>query len=146
MADLTAFTGNLGGAPELRFTPNGKAVATFSLGKTERRMDPASKEWQDGETLWLRVEVWNEQAENVAASLVSGSSVVVLGELKPNNYEKDGVKREGVKVVASVVAPSLRYATARIERKSRSNSGSGFASNNASPAVSSNAGSEETPF
>jgi single-strand DNA-binding protein len=152
MADNTPFTGNLGADPELRYTPNGKAVATFNLGKTDRRMDPTTREWTDGDTLWLRVEVWNEQAENVAASLTKGTSVVVLGQLKSNNYEKDGVKREGVKVVADLVAPSLKNATAKVERKARaaggSNGGGYSGGGNSAPAgnAGSFGGSDDTPF
>jgi len=123
MAGETTITviGNLTSDPELRFTPvsrgfgktEGTPVANFTIASTPRTFDPASNEWKDGETLFLRATVWRDMAENVAASLTKGSRVVVSGRLKPRTYEtKAGEKRTVVELEVDEVALSLRYTAA----------------------------------
>jgi len=128
MAGDTTITiiGNLTNDPELRFTPSGAAVANFTVASTPRQFDRQSNEWKDGETLFMRCSVWREAAENVAESLLRGMRVVVTGRLKSRSYEtKEGEKRTVIELEVDEVGPSLRYATAKINRNSRGGSGGG---------------------
>ncbi len=101
MADIT-LTGNTAAEPELRFTPNGKAVATFSVAENHRRK--VGTEWQDDGTTWWRVTVWDKQAETLAETLGKGQRVLVVGQIKSREYEKDGEKRTSYDVTARHVA------------------------------------------
>ena len=128
MAGDTIITvvGNLTGDPELRFTPSGAAVANFTVASTPRAFDRQSNEWKDQETLFMRCSVWREAAENIAESLVRGNRVVVTGRLKSRSYEtKEGEKRTVVELEVDEVGPSLRYATAKVNRTQRSGGGGG---------------------
>lgn len=116
--------GNVTGDPELRFTPSGAAVANFTVASTPRQFDKASNTWKDGETLFMRVSVWRDQAENVAESIQRGTRVVVTGRLKSRSYEtKEGEKRTIIEMEADEVAPSLRYASAKVTRTQRTQGG-----------------------
>ena len=116
--------GNLTDDPELRFTPNGAAVANFRLAVTPRVREGDS--WKDGETSFFRINVWRQQAENAAESLTKGTRAIVIGRLRMRSWETDaGEKRTVVEVEADEVAPSLRFATAKVERSSRGGSGGG---------------------
>lgn len=128
MAGDTTITvvGNLTADPELRFTPSGAAVANFTVASTPRIYDRQSGEWKDGEALFLRCNIWREAAENVAESLTRGSRVIVTGRLKQRSFEtREGEKRTVVEVEVDEIGPSLRYATAKVNKVSRSGSGSG---------------------
>jgi single-strand DNA-binding protein len=128
MAGDTVITiiGNLTADPELRFTPSGAAVANFTVASTPRQFDKASNDWKDGETLFMRCSVWRDAAENVAESLQRGARVLVAGRLKQRSYEKDGAKHTVVELEVDEVGPSLRYATAKVNRTQRG--GGGFKS------------------
>src|ERR1700744_5351249 len=116
--------GNLVAAPELRFTPSGQPVATFRVASTPRIMDRQSNEWKDGDSLFLTCNVWRQAAENVAESLQRGMRVIVTGRLKQRNYEtKEGEKRTVYEVEVDDVGPSLRNASAKVNRVSRGDSG-----------------------
>src|SRR6266568_1237685 len=132
MAGDTVITviGNLTADPELRFTPAGAAVANFTVASTPRVFDRNTNEWKDGEALFLRCNIWREAAENVAESLTRGSRVIVSGRLKQRSYEtREGEKRTVVEMEVDEVGPSLRYATAKVNRTQRgSTSGGGFGS------------------
>lgn len=121
MAGETALTivGNLTSDPELRFTPAGKAVANFTVASTPRTFDKNTSSWVDGEALFMRCSVWGQPAENVAESLQRGARVIVVGRLKQRSYEKDGQKRTVVELEADEVAPSLRYASAKVVKAER---------------------------
>lgn len=118
MAGDTTLTivGNLTADPELKFTPSGAAVTNFTVASTPRTFDKASNEWKDGETLFMRCSLWREAAENVAESLVKGTSVIVVGRLVQRSYEKDGEKRTVVELQVDEVGPSLRRATAVVTK------------------------------
>jgi single-strand DNA-binding protein len=119
--------GNLTADPELRFTPSGAAVANFTVASTPRIYDRQSGEWKDGEALFLRCNIWREAAENVAESLTRGSRVIVQGRLKQRSFEtREGEKRTVVEVEVDEIGPSLRYATAKVNKASRSGGGGGF--------------------
>jgi len=123
MAGETIITvvGNLTADPELRFTPNGPAVANFTVASTPRTFDRRSNEFKDGETMFLRCSVWREVAENVAESLSRGSRVIVQGKLRSRTFEtKEGERRTVFELDVDEVGPSLRYATANVTKKERS--------------------------
>jgi single-strand DNA-binding protein len=126
MAGETVITvvGNLVDDPELRFTPSGAAVANFRIASTPRTFDRQTNEWKDGEALFLSCSVWRQAAENVAESLQRGMRVVVQGRLKARSYEtREGEKRTVFEIEVEEVGPSLKYATAKVTRASRSSGG-----------------------
>jgi single-strand DNA-binding protein len=128
MAGDTVITviGNLTSDPELRFTPSGAAVANFTVASTPRTLDKQSGEWKDGEALFLRCNIWRQAAENVAESLTRGARVVVQGRLKQRSFEtKEGEKRTVVELEVDEIGPSLRYATAKVNKVSRGGGGGG---------------------
>ncbi|ART67260.1 MULTISPECIES: single-stranded DNA-binding protein [Mycobacterium] len=128
MAGDTTITviGNLTADPELRFTPSGAAVANFTVASTPRTFDRQTNEWKDGEALFLRCNIWREAAENVAESLTRGSRVIVQGRLKQRSFEtREGEKRTVVELEVDEIGPSLRYATAKVNKASRSGGGGG---------------------
>ncbi|WP_372667498.1 single-stranded DNA-binding protein [Amycolatopsis kentuckyensis] len=128
MAGDTVITviGNLTSDPELRFTPSGAAVANFTVASTPRTLDRQSGEWKDGEALFLRCNIWRQAAENVAESLTRGARVVVQGRLKQRSFEtKEGEKRTVVELEVDEIGPSLRYATAKVNKVSRGGGGGG---------------------
>src|SRR5215216_906139 len=129
MAGETTITvvGNLTDDPELRFTPSGAAVAKFRVASTPRTLDRASGEWKDGEPLFLQCNVWRDAAEHVAESLQRGSRVIVQGRLRQRSYEtREGEKRTVYELEVDEIGPSLRYATAKVQKMSRSGGGGGF--------------------
>lgn len=123
---LITVVGNLTGDPELRFTPSGAAVANFTIASTPRNFDRQTNEWKDGDTLFLNCSVWRQAAENVAESLQRGMRVVAQGRLKARSYEtREGEKRTVMELDVEEVGPSLKYATAKVTRATRSDSGGG---------------------
>ena len=129
MAGETQITvvGNLVDDPELRFTPSGAAVANFRIASTPRTFNRQTNEWEDGDTLFLSCSIWRQAAENVAESLTRGTRVIVQGRLKARTYEtREGEKRTVFEVDVDEVGPSLRSATAKVTRASRSGGGGGF--------------------
>jgi single-strand DNA-binding protein len=124
---VITLVGNLVDDPELRFTPNGQAVAKFRIASTPRFMDKATNEWKDGESLFLTCNVWRQAAENCAESLTRGMRVIVQGRLKQRSYEtKEGEKRTVFEVEVDEVGPSLRSATAKVIKAARGPGGGGF--------------------
>jgi single-strand DNA-binding protein len=135
MAGDTVITlvGNLVDDPELRFTPSGAAVAKFRLASTPRIFDKQTNEWKDGESLFLTCNVWRQAAENVAESLQRGTRVIVQGRLKQRSYEtREGEKRTVYEIEVDEVGPSLRSATAKVNKTTRSGSGGGYGSSGSS--------------
>jgi single-strand DNA-binding protein len=123
---IITVVGNLTADPELRFTPSGAAVANFTVASTPRIFDRQSNEWKDGDALFMRCSIWREAAENVAESLTRGSRVIVQGRLKQRSYEtREGEKRTVVELEVDEIGPSLRYATAKVNKASRSGGGGG---------------------
>ena len=118
--------GNLVDDPELRFTPAGQPVARFRVASTPRFRDNSTGEWKDGDSLFLTCNVWRQAAENVAESLTRGMRVLVSGRLRQRSYEtKEGEKRTVYEVEVDDVGPSLRNASAKVNRIARSGSGDG---------------------
>ena len=118
--------GNLVDDPELRFTPSGQPVAKFRVASTPRFRDNSTGEWKDGDSLFLTCNVWRQAAENVAESLTRGMRVIVSGRLRQRSYEtKEGEKRTVYEVEVDDVGPSLRNASAKVNRVARSGAGDG---------------------
>jgi single-strand DNA-binding protein len=126
-------TGNCTRDPELRYTNNGMQIATFGVAINQRKRND-SGQWEDGETSYFDVTCFRELAENVAESVSKGTRVIVAGTLKQRSWETpDGDKRSKVEVIADEVGPSLRWATASVERMGRSSSDGGGGSAAAAP-------------
>ncbi|MQA13478.1 MAG: single-stranded DNA-binding protein [Pseudonocardiaceae bacterium] len=122
MSNETTLTivGNLTATPELRFAPSGIAVANMTVAATPRYYDKQAGQWADGDTLFLRVTAWRQLAENAAESLSRGDRVVVTGRLRQKSYQTaEGEKRTGLELHADELAPSLRYATVKVNKVTR---------------------------
>jgi single-strand DNA-binding protein len=116
--------GNLTDDPELRFTQSGAAVARFRVASTPRYFDRQTNEWKDGEPLFLQCQVWRQAAENVAESLQRGTRVIVTGRLRQRTYQtREGENRTVYELEVDEVGPSLRYATAKVQKMTRSSAG-----------------------
>lgn len=112
--------GNLVADPELRFTPSGAAVANFRIASTPRTFNKDTNQWEDGDALFLTCNIWRQAAENVAESLSKGMRVIVTGRLKQRSYQtKEGEQRTVFEVEVDEVGPSLKYATASVNRNPR---------------------------
>lgn len=109
--------GNLVAAPELRFTPNGAAVASFRVASTPRRYNSATNQWEDGEPMFLTCNAWRQMAEHINASLDKGTRVIVTGRLRQRSYEtQNNEKRTVFELEVDEIGPSLRYVTASLQR------------------------------
>jgi single-strand DNA-binding protein len=118
--------GNLVEDPELRFTPAGQAVARFRVASTPRYRDNTTGEWRDGDSLFLTCNAWRQSAENVAESLTRGMRVIISGRLRQRSYEtKEGEKRTVYEVEVDDVGPSLRNASAKVNRAARASGNGG---------------------
>jgi single-strand DNA-binding protein len=120
-------TGRLGKAPELRFSQNGKAVASFSVVTDKRQKNQQTQEWESVATTWWRCTAFGELAENLTESLDQGAAVVVMGRVEEESWEdkQTGAKRTAMKVIVDDVGPSLRYATAKVAKAQRGGSNGG---------------------
>ena len=128
MAGDTVITvvGNLTDNPELRFTPSGAAVANFTVASTPRSFNKQTNEWEDGEAMFLRCSIWRQAAENVAESLQRGMRVVVQGRLRARSWEsREGEKRTSFEIDVEEIGPSLKFATAKVNRVARAEGGGG---------------------
>lgn len=126
MAGETIITvvGNLTADPELRFTPSGAAVSNFVIASTPRFFDRQANEWKDGETLFVRCSLWREAAENAAESLTKGTRVIAQGRLKARSFQtKEGENRTSWELDVDEIGPSLRFATASVQRQGRGGGG-----------------------
>ena len=118
--------GNLVDDPQLRYTPTGQAVANFRVASTPRFLDRQTNEWKDGDSLFLSCNVWRQAAENVAESLQRGMRVIVSGRLRQRSYEtKEGEKRTVYELEVDEVGPSLRNASAKVQKATRISTGNG---------------------
>ncbi|MFM9085710.1 MAG: single-stranded DNA-binding protein [Acidimicrobiia bacterium] len=149
MADNTVtLIGNLTRDPEIRFTSTGRAVASFGLAVGRRYQ--VNGEWQE-QTSYFNVTAWGQLGENAAATLGKGNRVVVTGRLEQREYtNREGEKRTAIDVIADELGPSLRWATATIERNPRPEGGRGGAAGGdggqPAPSRGTNPGTETSPF
>ena len=145
MADNTVtLVGNLTRDPELRFTTGGRGVASFGLAVSRRYQQ--NGEWQE-QTSYFNIVAWGQMGENAAATLTKGMRVVVTGRLEQREYTtREGDKRTAIEVVADELGPSLRWATAQVERQSRQGGDGGGAPRGGSAMADPYMGGEEEPF
>jgi single-strand DNA-binding protein len=125
----TTLVGNIGGEPDLRFTPNGIAVIKFSVAVTPRVKD--GNEWKDGEATWYNCTAWRDLAEHCAETLTKGMRVIAKGRLSLRTFEyavgdRKGQKGSSLELEVDAVGPELRYATATVVKATKSDSGGGF--------------------
>lgn len=124
---IITIVGNLTADPEMRFTPSGAAVASFTIASTPRTFDRAAGEWKDGETLFMRCSIWRDAAENVAESLTKGTRVIAQGRLVQRSFTtREGENRTVVEMQVDEIGPSLRYAKAQVTRIPRGGGQGGF--------------------
>ncbi len=114
--------GNITRDPELRFTPSGQANARLGVAVNRRWQDRNSGEWQEA-TSFFDVICWRDLAENVSDSIKKGTRIIVTGRLEQRSWEQEGNKRTVVEIIADEVAPSLRWATAKVEKTERRSGG-----------------------
>jgi single-strand DNA-binding protein len=118
--NCVTLVGNITDDPELRFTPSGAAVANFTVA-VNRRYKNQDGQWEDKLDGFFRCNCWRDMAENVAESLQKGARVVVVGRLQQRSWEdQDGNKRSAFEVQVDEVGPSLRWATASVQKSQRS--------------------------
>ena len=131
---IITIVGNLTADPEMRFTPSGAAVASFTVASTPRTFDRAAGEWKDGETLFMRCSIWRDAAENVAESLTKGTRVIAQGRLVQRSFTtREGENRTVVEMQVDEIGPSLRYAKAQVTRQPRGGGQGGFGGQQAGP-------------
>ena len=117
---IITIVGNLTADPEMRFTPSGAAVASFTVASTPRTFDRQAGEWKDGETLFMPCQAWRQMAENIAESLTKGTRVIVQGRLVQRSFTtREGENRTVVEMQVDEIGPSLRYAKAQVQRQPR---------------------------
>ena len=151
MADNTVTViGNVTRDPELRFTPSGQAIATFGLAVNRRWQNRQTQEWEEA-TSFFDVTCWGDLGDNVSESLSKGSRVIVTGRLEQRSWESpDGEKKSSVDIIADEIAPSLRWATAKIERNERKGGdfgdGGGSSAPQNRPVANQDPGFDEEPF
>ncbi|TWP51710.1 single-stranded DNA-binding protein [Lentzea tibetensis] len=152
MAGLPEVTvaGTLTADPELRFTQSGIPVANFTVAANDRKFDQQSGQWVDGDATFLRCTLWRQPAENLAESLRKGNRVLVTGTLRQRSYEVDGQKRTAMELDVTEVGPSLRWATAKVVKATRTTATTGASPAadawNTTPAATGSGFAEEPPF
>jgi len=127
---VTTITGNLTADPELRFTPAGRPVASFTIANTPRFPESGTGQWKDGETWFLNCSAWGDMAENVITSLSRGTAVVATGRLQARSWDEDAPgggarKRRTVELTVDDIGPSLRRASAKVTKVTREHAASG---------------------
>ena len=117
---IVTIIGSLTADPELRYTSSGAPVANFTVASNARTFDKNSNDWKDSDPLFLRCTAWKQLAENITESLTKGARVIVQGRLKQRSYEtRDGEKRTVTELDVEEIGPSLKFATAKVQRASR---------------------------
>lgn len=145
--NVITITGNLADDPELRFTPNGVAVTSVRVAVNQRRFNRETNSWDERLDGFFTCNVWRDQAENVASSLTKGSRVVVIGRLRSRSYEdREGQTRWVTEIEADEICPSLRWATAKVERNPRGGGGGGSDTSWGAPPPASAPEPEDVPF
>ena len=142
--------GNLVDDPEIRYTPQGQPVVRFRIASTPRFYDKQSGQWKDGDSLFLTCNVWRQMAENAAESLDKGMRAIVTGKLRQRSYQtKEGEKRTVFELEVDEVGPSLRNASAKVTKVTRSsngNSGGGGGQEDPWAAAPASGYSDQPPF
>ena len=124
MANDTTLTiiGALTGDPELRYTPSGVPVANFTVASNPRVFHQLTGQWRDGDPLFLRCQLWREPAENIAECLTKGTRIIATGRLQQRSYQdRHGEQRTVIELLVDEIGPSLKWATAKVDKRTRSN-------------------------
>lgn len=119
MAGETVITiiGNLTADPEMRTTRNGSTVANFSIAATPRVYNSQANQWEDGQALFLRCSAWRDLASHCVQTLHKGMRVIAQGRLQQRSYQaQDGSNRTVIEMTVDEIGPSLRYATAQVQK------------------------------
>src|SRR5690606_38567864 len=122
MSAQTTFIGGLTAPIELRYTSGGKAVASFKIAHTPRRLNKDTDEWEDaGEPLFMRCNAWEKLAENLAESgLDKGDRLIVIGTLQSRSWEdREGNKRSSIELKVDEVGPTLKGATVKVTKSGK---------------------------
>ena len=123
--NCVTLVGNITDDPELRFTPSGAAVANFTVAVNRRYKNPDGQ-WEDKLDGFFRCNCWRDMAENISESLRKGMRVMVVGRLQQRSWEDgEGNKRSVVEIQVDEVGPSLRWASAQVQKSDRSGGRSG---------------------
>lgn len=133
MAGETVITivGNLTADPELRTTSAGAQVASFTIASTPRSWNRSTNQFEDGQALFMRCSAWRDLTTHCAQSLAKGMRVIAQGRLQQRSYQaQDGSNRTVIEMTVDEIGPSLKYATAQVQRQQHGNGG-GFQGNNA---------------
>lgn len=134
--------GNLVYDPEVRYTSSGKAVVNLTIASTERVMNKETREWGDSEPVFMRAVAWEEVAENIGDSFSKGNRVIAIGTLKADKYtDRNGNEKDTLELRIDEIGASLRYATAKPEKRGRGRNQGGQSEQWAQPADDAN-----TPF
>ncbi len=124
LQNQVTIVGNVTDDPELRFTPSGLPVANFTVAVNSRVKK--GDQWEDRNDGFFRCSCWRDMAENVAESLQKGTRVMVVGRLQEQKWEdNDGGKRSRIEIQVDEVGPTLRWATATVQKSQRSGGGGG---------------------
>ena len=124
--NTVTLVGNITDDPELRFTPSGSAVANFTVAVNRRYKNPDGQ-WEDKLDGFFRCSCWRDMAENISESLKKGMRVMVVGRLQQRSWEDgDGNKRSSFEIAVDEVGPSLRWASAQVQKSNRSSGGGNF--------------------
>jgi single-strand DNA-binding protein len=122
MAGEVAVTivGTLCADPEMRFISSGDGVVNFTIASNSRRLNKDTGKWEDSDALFMRCNAWRQLAENINESLSKGDRAIVTGRLKQRSYEIDGQKRTVIELEVDEIGPSLKWATAKVNKATRS--------------------------
>jgi len=151
MDNTVTVVGNLTREPELRYTPSGQAVCRLGIAVNRRWQNRQTNEWEE-QVSFFNVTAWGQLGENVGECLGKGTRVIVTGRLEQRSWESpDGEKKSSVDIIADEIAPSLRWATAKIERNERKggdfgDGGGGGGAAPTRPVANQDSGYDEEPF
>lgn len=121
MSTPVTLKGRLTRDPELKFSANGKPIAIFAVVTSRRFKDQQTGEWEDRDTTFWDCVAFGQLAENAAESLTKGTAVIVTGNAAQEEWTtRDGEKRRSMKVTVDEVAPSLRWASVKVQKAERS--------------------------
>ena len=114
-------SGNLTKDPDLRYTPNGRAVASLRIAHNARVQDHRTGNWADGPTVYFDITVWGTLAENVCEVLQGGDRIVAEGTWTANRWrDQAGEIQERIVLTAHDLGPSMKFQCARPVRVARS--------------------------
>lgn len=129
MSTQVTLRGRLTRDPELRYGTSGTAVVKFAVVTSRNFKNRETGAWEEKDTTFWDVVAFGQLAENCAESLEKGTAVVVQGNAAQEEWTtREGEKRRSMKVTAADVAPSLRFASAKVTKSSRSSGGGGGSS------------------